>query len=631
MIRIQVPFSFLCFLLCVFSHDFYSQTTLWGTVANDVLYGFGTLYRTDSIGDNNVIVHHFDGVNDGATPGAIMQASNGKIYGMTASGGHSVVVQTAGTSTYMSQGGTLFEYDPVIDSFKVLLHINATNTIFPTNFHSPSDIKLLEVSNGVLWGVFKVTTLFNAFVLQMNRYVAAYSIAGNTLSSVTTLPNWFTGSNPDPQYDEISGPMHVGSNGLVYGNTTGYSACALTSDLNLGSIFTINPSNNSFARTRPFNCTSADGSRPWGGNMEDVNGIRYGYTIYGGSSSATWPNPGYGVLYKYDPALNTYSKEYDFLGGNDGGRPFGYLLKANNGKLYGCAAYGTPWGGQTYGTGVLYEFNPATSGYSVMLNFNQNWTSGLGTLGSLWLKSSANGKLYGTSPNGVFEYDPNTGQARAAGARFSNPYTTQANALIEVCVKPEFKNRNTSYTLCEGSYFNYDLQSSNTGTFVWKQNGSVVSSQTTAVLNFNAIGLSDAGSWVCEMHNACGTTTSSILNLVVNGNSSTLPASTISIAGSTMICPNSTVTLSGNVGGTWNTGSTASTISISQPGNYQVVNSTTCGSVFSNILHIDTLAKPQAAPISFIPIMSYQNLNMNICNGDSIMLTGNTNGVWNTG
>lgn len=608
-----------------------AQSTLWGTVANDGQYGFGTLYRTDSIGDNKIIVHHFDSIHDGATPGAIMQASNGKIYGMTAKGGHSVVVQTVGSYTNLTQGGTLFEYDPVIDSFKVLLHINATDPNFPFQFHSPSDLKLLEVSPGVLWCVFRVTTLHNAFVLRMNRYVAAYSVAGNSLSSVATLGNWYTGSNPDPQYDEIAGPMHVGSNGLVYGTTTGFSSCALTADMNLGSIFTINPSNNSFSRTKPFNCTTADGQRPWGGNLEDVSGERYGYTLFGGSSTATFPNPGYGVIFRYDPVLNTYSKVHDFQAGNSGGRPYGNLLKANNNKLYGCAGYGTPWAGQTFGTGVLYEFNPASGTYSVILDFNQNYTQGIGTFGNLWVKSSANGKLYGTSNTGIFEYDPNTSQARAAGGRFANPTNVQPTALIEVCAKPDYRNRNTSYTVCEGSFFNHNLQSSNTGTFVWKQNGNVVPSQTTAVLSFSAIGLSDAGSWVCEMHNACGTSTSSPLNLVVNSSSGTLPASTITIAGSTTICPNSSVILSGNAGGTWNNGSTASSIAISQPGNYQVVTSTTCGSVFSNILHIDTLAKPHAAPISFTPIMSYQSLYMNMCPGDSLMLTGNTNGVWNTG
>src|SRR4051812_11650797 len=95
-----IPFYVFLFLL---GKNLHSQTTLWGTNTNDGLYGLGTLYRTDSIGDNKVIVHHFDGINDGAIPGAIMQASNGKIYGMTTAGGHSVVVQTIGASTMLTQ------------------------------------------------------------------------------------------------------------------------------------------------------------------------------------------------------------------------------------------------------------------------------------------------------------------------------------------------------------------------------------------------------------------------------------------------------------------------------------------------------------------------------------------------
>lgn len=63
-------------------------------------------------------------------------------------------------------------------------------------------------------------------------------------------------------------------------------------------------------------------------------------------------------------------------------------------------------------------------------------------------------------------------------------------------------------------------------------------------------------------------------------------ASSITASGPTGICAGEMVTLSGNVGGTWNTGSTASEIVVSTSGDYFVTNTSNCGTAMSNVIAV---------------------------------------------
>jgi len=605
----------------------HAQNTLWGTTINGGQFGFGYIYRTDSIGNNLIIVHSFDNIHDGRAPGPVMQASNGKIYGMTISGGPGVItVSVTPSFTYNTAGGTLFEYDPVIDSFKTLIAFNSTDPQYPPQFYNPSSLKLLEASPGILWAV--LTEQINN-VGALNRYIMAYNISSNTISLAVTVPSWNTTATTDVQYTGLSGELYKDANGYVYGTTSGYSACAANVSFQVGSIIRMDPSTNAFSYIYPFDCGFInDGYIPQG-NMEDEgNGKLYSYTQMGGNS-VYYPNMGYGVIYEYDPTTNTFTKKYDFTGGVLGASPMGYILKAPNGKLYGTA-----YGG-TNSSGILYEYDPASNTYTKKQDFIDLHTPAtLGPYGILWLVSSANGKIYGTTQYGMFEYNTTTNQTRLA-ARFIEPtYNTSANAIIEVCRKPAYKfNTVTNYTICAGSFFSYDLHCTNAQTFVWKHNGVADASQVTSILNFNHIAITDAGNWVCEMTNECGTTTSSTITIVVNAAGTGVITSTLTPAGTTSICPTNSITLSGNNSGTWNTGATTSSIITSNPGTYQVINSNACGNTYSNIITIDTIPSPLPQLISFPmgPYSTGPELSAYMCPGDSLLLSGNTNGVWNTG
>ncbi len=616
---------FIIFLLFLSARS-YSQSSIWGTVKNGGQYDYGYLYKTNATGDNRVVIHHFDSIN-GKSPGPVIQASNGKLYGMTAQGGSGVVM----IGLNRTQGGTLFEYDPVIDSFRTLIHFNATNPLFPqlpTRIHGPSDLKLLEVSPGVLWAVLTMKQNNNSIIEVLNEHVISYSIATGAIANIVTVPSWTTPLMALPRHTSLSTELYKAADGYVYSTTSGYSSCATTTDASNGSIVRIDPATNAFSYIRPFPCSYNDGLWPQG-NFTEVNGKLYATSPYGGPNVVIPTFPGYGLIYEYDPAATTYTRKYDFTGGVNGGNPIGYQLKAANGKVYGATARGIVNTNFPYGAGTIYEYDAATNSHTKKADFS---SFNLNTsLGSLWLCSS-NGNLYGTSRYGIFEYTIATNQIRTAASLITYYDNAQPTPLIEVCQKPAYRYQSvTAYTICAGSFFSSDLQSPNAQTYTWKQNGLASATQTTGVLGFSQISLSNAGTWICEMTNACGTTTAQAISITVNPSGTGLLTSTISAAGSTSICPGSTITLSGNTNGVWSTGATAPFIQVSSPGAYQVINTNACGNTFSNIIRIDTIATPAVPAISFTTTGTLPVLTKFICQGDSALASGNITGTWNTG
>lgn len=101
-------------------------------------------------------------------------------------------------------------------------------------------------------------------------------------------------------------------------------------------------------------------------------------------------------------------------------------------------------------------------------------------------------------------------------------------------------------------------------------------------------------------------------------------ASNISANGPSTFCVGDSVVLTGNCGGTWNTGSTVLAITVKISGDYFVTNINSCGSSVSN--HIQVIANP-------VPVCSINGLS-DICEGQSTNLCsppGAASYLWNTG
>lgn len=129
--------------------------------------------------------------------------------------------------------------------------------------------------------------------------------------------------------------------------------------------------------------------------IQASNGKLYGMTGYGGLFDM-------GVIFEYDMFSNTYSTKFLFSD-TLGYYPFGSLVQASNGKLYGL----TNKGGNT-NRGVIFEYDLITNTYLKKFDFDVI----LGASPSGSLIQASNGKLYGMTKGGganmtgvIFEYD----------------------------------------------------------------------------------------------------------------------------------------------------------------------------------------------------------------------------------
>jgi uncharacterized repeat protein (TIGR03803 family) len=229
-------------------------------------------------------------------------------------------------------------------------------------------------------------------------------------------------------------------NGKFYGMTS------QGGKYNLGVLFEWDPATNEYNKKLDFN-GSEKGAKPTGSLLKAKNGKLYGMTSEGGTLNFgvlfEW-NPdddiyvkkldfpeeayergtgdimqaedgkfygldyGFGSIFEWDPETNIYTNRFHFDEYTTGYFPFGRLIQAGNGKLYGVAQYGGP-----NQCGTIFEWDPVSGAFTVITDFDPE--SGLAyPQGPLILAN--NGKLYGTcegrfpNPYAIYEIDPDTHQ-----------------------------------------------------------------------------------------------------------------------------------------------------------------------------------------------------------------------------
>ena len=193
------------------------------------------------------------------------------------------------------------------------------------------------------------------------------------------------------------GRMAKGNDGKLYGVTLrgGFgNSCVL---------YSYDPSNGNYVKLYDYEAHLAGGAIPYAGVILAGNGKFYGMCNQGGAN-------GYGTLYSYDPSSSLYVDLHDFADAT-GSSPYGELVEATNGKLYGMASNG---GTGFVSPGVVFSFNPANNSYNVEHYFTG--TDGANPAYSNLIQAT-NGKIYGTTAGGgshglglIFSYDPVTTQ-----------------------------------------------------------------------------------------------------------------------------------------------------------------------------------------------------------------------------
>lgn len=399
-----------------------SNGQVYGITAYGGTNDLGTLFEYDVT--NNVLTKRVDfSTANGSLPYCtLVEGNNGRLYGTAALGG-------------ASGDGVIFEFNPANNTYTKKIDLFVSTGRLPQT-------GLVKAGNGKLYGV---------------NYLGGTSSGGTISSDGGTLFEYDVTTNAytkrfDFDYDQSNnssvsgrnpwGGLFLASNGLLYGTTSEGGAGGG------GTLFEFNTTNNTFTKKVDFN-SAPQGKGPVGGLMRAASNKLYGLTYAGGSNNL-------GALFEYNPADGTFTKKYDFQQAT-GGRPYGILTQASNGKLYGL----TSEGGTSNNDGVIFEFDPATGVYSKKQEFDGS--NGGFPSGSLMLAS--NNKLYGmTSVGGatgvgvIFEYDPATNAlAKKIDLNDATVGSYPSGDLIQATNGKLYGLTNEGGTNGRGVLFEYDI------------------------------------------------------------------------------------------------------------------------------------------------------------------------------
>lgn len=271
--------------------------------------GISVLYEWDYATNTYTKLINFDGINAGSAVGSLILASNGKIYGLTSTGG-------------LTNSGVLFEFDPLTSLFIKKVDFNAPSGQWPSG-------GLVEDGSGNLLGM-----LQKGPGSTLGGCIVKYNLAADSVVAYTYFDSATTGGSP-------VGTLYKASNGSYYG------MCLSGGANGLGTVFEYNLLTNTIINHYDFTWT--DGTFPTGVLTEIAGGKLYGFTNSGGASSA-------GTLFEFNIISNTYTTKLDLDGYLMGGNPqSGFTYDVTSGRLYACTDYAG------LGYGGIVEYNPSTN------------------------------------------------------------------------------------------------------------------------------------------------------------------------------------------------------------------------------------------------------------------------------
>lgn len=398
----------------------------------------GVIFQYDTAGNKYKAVHFFNKTNGAEPYGSLIQAKNGRFYGMTAFGGK-------------YNQGVLFSYQPDSSSYKVLHHFK--DTISGKNPYGD----LIQATNGLLYGMTSAGGIYNKGV------IFSYNIAKDTFIRRFSF-NDTLGAEPTGTLTQVGGKFYgVTRQG---GTNTGK-----------GAIFSIDTSN--YKVTRYYSFGSSTGESPMGKLVMANNGRLYGVASTGGQSPGLYPGTS-GSVFSIDTSSHTFAVIKQFSGYASIVRPIGSLLKLSNGKLYGTcsdhinnpnqggifsirttssynmeksfsnsepASVASPLsvlapgkliglayrGGEHINRGVIYTFDTSSKAVKNLIEFN---TAFGGKNSNGFLTPAANGLLYGTTIEGgkdktgvLYSLNPKTNEKKVlydfifSGSNGLNPRT----------------------------------------------------------------------------------------------------------------------------------------------------------------------------------------------------------------
>jgi uncharacterized repeat protein (TIGR03803 family) len=358
---------------------------LYGTTIDGGAYGGGNVFKIAPGGKLTSLYDFCSQPNctDGEYPVTVLiEGADGDFYGTTQSGG----TQNYGTVFKMTPTGTL-----------TTLH-----SFLGSDGAAPYG-SLMLASNGDFYGTADVGGDFGGGTV--------FTITPS--GALTTLYNFCSHLGcGDGQYP--AGQIIQASDGNLYGVTHAggdYAACDVDG---CGTIFKMTLSGK-LTTLHAFDAT--DGEYPYGGLIEDGNGLFYGAASAGGAGND-------GTIYTIT-SDGTYNVLYSFSG-PDGSEPYAILL-GSDGNFYGTTLYG--YGGSPYPRGSVFEITPGgtlTNLHTFDGRHGKNPYAGL--------VQDTNGTFYGTAYFGGHDGDGIVFSVSAGLAPFVETQPASGNVGVSVTI-----------------------------------------------------------------------------------------------------------------------------------------------------------------------------------------------------
>lgn len=333
-----------------------SDSSIWGVTnsGGGALPGGGVLYKIDPSG-NFAVVHTFLDKPDGATPGKLIQAKDGSIYGVTATGGsnsagtvyrvdtagnysvlHSFngasegkspnfVMQAAdglfyGTTSFIGSppaNGTLFRMDAAGNV--VSLHT------FQQGLDGANPNSVVQAGDGLLYGICRQGGALGGGALGIGTFWRS-DLAGNVTLLHVFPPKSLNGSEPTEPLGVV-----LASDGLFYGASNKGGRASL------GTIFRVDTTG-VVSTLHSFDDHAQDGSDPETNFTLGRDGFFYGTTEGGGLPVDNTLRSG--VVYRADTTGHVWVL-HTFTGG-DGGVPFAPAFLGTRKTVYATAQFQGP-------------------------------------------------------------------------------------------------------------------------------------------------------------------------------------------------------------------------------------------------------------------------------------------------
>jgi uncharacterized repeat protein (TIGR03803 family) len=334
----------------------------------------------------------FDSANGSGPNAGLVQGTDGNLYGTTENGG-----------TPYDQG-TVFRISPD-GKFKTVYNFGAGEN--PGYYPNAG---LIQGTDGNLYG----TT--HSGGIDFGGTVFKLTLGGK----LTTIYEFCSNNTAGPEsagctdgYQPNAGLVQ-GTDGDFYGTTYYGGATASENETGAGTVFKITSKGvltTLYSFCSKTDCT--DGALPNAGLVQATDGNFYGTTNSGGTPVM---DTDYGTVFKITPegALTTlHSFSY-----TDGGQPYGALLQASDGNLYGTTSEGGP---NLYGT----VFKMPLAGTLTTLNSFNNTDGATPWAG---LVQGSDGNLYGTTLEGG-------SSANGDGTIFQITTSGTLTSLYSFCLK----------------------------------------------------------------------------------------------------------------------------------------------------------------------------------------------------